>query len=147
VQYQLRSPNSESEWKAYYQLRWQVLRAPWQQPPGSEKDQLEKTAIHRMIIDKQQRVLAIGRLHFTDNNSAQIRYMAVLPDNENRGLASKILDSLEQVAINKNRKRIFLHARENARGFYLKQGYSVVEASHTLYNSIKHYLMEKTFLN
>ena len=30
------SPSQEHEWKAYFQLRFDVLREPWNQPPGSE---------------------------------------------------------------------------------------------------------------
>ena len=36
----IRSPSQTSEYNAYYSLRWQVLRAPWKQAKGSEKDEL-----------------------------------------------------------------------------------------------------------
>ena len=47
--WQLTRPVSPDQWQAYYQLRWQVLRAPWQQTPGSEQDELEAQAHHFML--------------------------------------------------------------------------------------------------
>lgn len=35
---------SDENFEEYYYLRWKVLRKPWNQPIGSEKDELEKTA-------------------------------------------------------------------------------------------------------
>jgi len=137
-----REPQTAKEWLAYYDLRWRVLRAPWQQPKGSEKDELEDTAIHRMIVDNNM-VIAIGRLHFIDDGTAQIRYMAVDADYEKQGLGKQILFSLEQTAKQQQINKILLHARENATGFYEKHGYTCIKPSHTLYGEIKHFLMEK----
>ena len=49
----LRSPATPDEWQRYYHLRWQILRAPWQQPPGSERDDLEAQAYHLMLLTEQ----------------------------------------------------------------------------------------------
>lgn len=96
-----------------------------------------------MIVNERQDIIAVGRIHFTDKNTAQVRYMAVSPEYQGQGHGSMVLNALEQEAVKHNTRKIFLHARENAKGFYLNRGYSIVEPSHTLYNSIKHYLMEK----
>ena len=138
-----RESESPEEWFAYYDLRWRVLRAPWNQPRGSEKDELEDEAIHRIIVDDNQMVVAAGRIHFTSSQTAQIRYMVVAQDYERQGLATTILNSLEQAALMNNCSNIILHAREDALGFYQKRGYTTIEPSHTLYNKIKHYLMRK----
>jgi len=73
----LRSPQSADEFAQYYQLRWQILRKPWQQVLGSEQDERELQSIHRMIIDEAGKVLAVGRLEQCSPNQGQIRYMAV----------------------------------------------------------------------
>ena len=44
-------PSIDAEWQAYFDLRWQVLRAPWNQPRGSEQDGLEDTSEHALIRD------------------------------------------------------------------------------------------------
>lgn len=137
-----REPRTSEEWRAYYNLRWQVLRAPWQQPRGSEKDELDDEALHHMIIDNQQ-VIAVGRVHFIDTHTAQIRYMAVDPEYEKRGYGKQLLLSLEKSVKENNIHEIILHARESVTGFYEKQGYIIIKPSHTLFKKIKHYLMVK----
>ena len=92
------SPRSEAEWNGYFDLRWRVLRAPWQQPRGSEKDDRELESDHLMIVGKDSRPLAIGRLHLNSPTEAQIRFMAVDPAAQGCGLGGAILQGLEQRA-------------------------------------------------
>src|SRR5437764_2153978 len=80
------SPQSQGEWDGYFDLRWRVLRAPWQQPRGSEKDDIEAESQHLMIAGKDSRPLAIGRLHFNTPAEAQVRFMAVDPSAQGHGL-------------------------------------------------------------
>ena len=138
----IRSPSQESDYDAYYSLRWQVLRAPWKQAKGSEKDELEDNAVHRIAI-LEDNVIACGRLHFIDKTTAQIRYMAVAKDFMKKGFGSRILASLEDAARDNNCETIFLHAREASVSFYKKRGYQLIEKSHLLFNEIQHYKMQK----
>lgn len=137
------SPVTEEEWQAYYHFRWQVLRKPWNQPEGSEKDELENNAIHRMIVNHENQVVAIGRIHFLDDCSAQIRYMAVAPDCEKNGLGTDILRALEEEAKRRQVKTIKLQSRESAVGFYKKFNYRRIKPGHLLYDCIQHFLMTK----
>lgn len=139
---EIAEPTTQQQFEDYFELRWRVLRAPWQQPRGSEKDELENAAVHRMVVEQQQ-VIAVGRLHRVDEETAQVRYMAVDPAHENQGLGKQLLAALESYASKNRVTTIFLHARETVTGFYEKQGYHIVKPSHTLYNEIKHFLMEK----
>lgn len=133
MKWQLITPSTPAQWQSYYQLRYQVLRAPWQQPPGSERDELEQVAEHRMIIDSHGQALAVGRLHFltppdTDNPplavlQAQVRYMAVAEAARGQGLGAVVLDALEQAALAKGCQQIVLNARDSAVEFYRKAGY------------------------
>ncbi|MGB1199815.1 MAG: YiiD C-terminal domain-containing protein [Thalassotalea sp.] len=141
-----RAPKNPQELEKYYQLRWQVLREPWQQAKGSEQDELEAQAIHRLIINESDEVIAVGRLHFTENNSAQIRYMAVAPAFAGQGFGRQIINALEQVAINFGASTIELNAREQALGFYQQLGYQGNKISHLLYGQIKHIAMKKVIM-
>lgn len=143
---EIRQPESDREWQQYYDLRWRLLRAPWQQPRGSEKDELEEAAIHRLaIIDG--RVVAVGRLHLYDPEKVQIRYMAVDEAFQKQSIGKQILSSLESAASElfseKKIKTIELNARENAVAFYQSCGYDVTAPAHTLYGEIKHFIMKK----
>jgi predicted GNAT family N-acyltransferase len=140
----IRAPESPSDWAGYFELRWRVLRAPWGQAPGGERDELERTSIHRMICNADGQVLAVGRLHRLDERRAQIRYMAVTCYLQNNGLGTLILKSLEECAAAMEVARIELHAREPAVPFYQRNGYRVVKRSHLLFGEIQHYLMTKT---
>ena len=40
----VRAPSTEKEFERYRDLRWGILRAPWNQPKGSEVDELESKA-------------------------------------------------------------------------------------------------------
>ena len=140
----VREPGNSDEWRSYYDLRWRILRAPWGQPRGSERDDCESDASHRIILDDSQRAIAIGRLHFPDKQQASIRYMAVDEEHRQQGLGTQILTALETVAREHGALRIQLHARQSAVPFYLKRGYDKLSASHILYNEIQHYLMQKS---
>ena len=94
----LTEPKSEADWKSYFDLRWRVLRAPWNQPRGSERDDQEDESIHLMVCDRDHRALAVGRLHFRSPAEAQVRYMAVDEAFAGRGLGGKVLEELERRA-------------------------------------------------
>ena len=137
-----RAPKSSAEWEAYYELRWRILRAPWQQG-GCDRDETDSTSTHRMACRSDGKVLAVGRLHRLDENSGQIRYMAVENGFERRGIGTLILGALEQAAIDMGIEKMILHARERAVPFYQRRGYTTVESSFLLFGEIQHYLMTK----
>jgi len=140
----LRAPNTVDEFSQYYQLRWQILRKPWQQLLGSEQDDQERNAIHRMIIDEEGKVKAVGRLERASEQQGQIRYMAVDEKAQGQGLGQQIINALELQASVLGMKEICLNARENTLNFYQKIGYENQGYSHTLFDEIKHYRMVKT---
>ena len=137
-------PKSPEEFRKYYNLRYEVLRKPWGQPIGSERDEGEETSIHRMIIDeKKGEVLAVGRLQFNSKDEAQIRYMAVANSYQGQGLGRNIMSSLELIARRNGNKWIILSARENALQFYNNNGYKIVKKTYLLFDEIQHWLMRK----
>lgn len=141
------SPRSERDWERYFDLRWRVLRAPWEQPRGSEKDDHEKDGQHLMICDEHgAEPLAIGRLHFNSRTEAQVRFMAVAPSAQGRGFGSVILHELERRARDAGANSIVLNAREDAQQFYDKHGFSVVGPAPTIFGAVKHVRMRKDLL-
>jgi len=138
----IRSPKTRDEFFRYYDLRWRILRAPWNQPKGSEQDELEGQAIHIIAIDGDK-IVGCGRANFNTEDEAQIRYMAVENQWQGKGIGKLILDELEKRVLEKGAKKIVLHARENVVRFYEKNGYKIIKESHTLFGEIKHFLMEK----
>ncbi len=137
-------PASPGDFEQYYELRWKVLRAPWNQPRGSERDSRDADSTHLMIIDNREIAVAVGRLHFNSTREAQVRYMAVAVEQQRRGFGSRMLQALEQQAVTLGAACIVLDARETALGFYARQGYAAEGSGHMLYNCINHVRMRKT---
>ncbi|TCK18496.1 putative GNAT family N-acyltransferase [Thiogranum longum] len=140
---EIRPPKDACELEAGYALRWEVLRAPWQKPHGSERDELDDSARHYLAIDTQGNILATGRIHSVKASTAQIRYVAVHPDYEKQGLGKQLLAALECNAASNGENHIILHARDNSLAFYLHCGYRVIRQSYLLFDVIQHYEMEK----
>ena len=140
------TPVTPAEFEAYYLLRWQVLRKPWGQPKGSEKDELENTSFHLMAVIESGKICGVCRLDFIDDSTGQIRYMAVRPDMQGQGVGHGLIEKAELHAQEKGLHRIFLHSRASACDFYKQQGYTILEKSYLLFNEIQHFNMEKQLI-
>ena len=121
--FEIRSPTSEEEWERYDNFRWEVLRKPLKMSHIPLKDNLEEASIHLMGVTSEGKVLACGRLHLNTSYEAQIRYMGVSEDLRRSGIGSKMIEKLEEEAINQGANQIMLNARENAVAFYKSLGY------------------------
>lgn len=139
----IRSPATEAEFEAYYRLRWKILREPWNQPEGSEKDNRETEALHLAAWDDSGALLGVGRLHRVTARSGQIRFMAIEPAQRGQGIGTAILQELENIAIRSGFEEVILNAREEAVSFYRANGYEVVRSSHKLFGVIPHFEMRK----
>jgi len=136
-------PSSEKDFELYYDLRWQILRKPWGQPRGSEKDELEDKSIHAMVCNENGIPIGVGRAHFNSKDEGQIRFMAVDEKWQGKGIGGMILTYLEEKIKAKDAKFIVLNARDLAIKFYEKHGYEIVKEAHTLFDVIPHYKMKK----
>lgn len=123
-------------------LRYEVLRKPWNQTRQSVTDDFEEIAINA-YIEKDGEIIACGRLQNNGNGIGQIRYMAVNNVFQGKGLGKLIVAKLEDEAKRMQLKTIELQARENALDFYKSQGYILIETSFKLWGIIQHYLMSK----
>jgi len=139
---EVRTPRTGQEWQRYYALRWAVLRTPWG-VDGPDREEDEDRSIHRLLIAGDGEVLAVGRLHRLDEQTGQIRFMAVAQGHERKGYGSRLLRSLEKAARDIALDTVILQARENALPFYEHHGYELVEKSFLLFDAIQHYLMRK----
>ena len=145
--FNVRAPQSKTEFEHYYDLRWRILRAPWQQPRGSERDPHEDNAIHAMALNDAGQIIGVARLHQINNTTAQIRYMAVEDRWQGRGIGDALLRYLEEQARTLGVWLIKLNAREDNVGFYTKRGYQISGPGHLLFGEIKHQKLEKRLDN
>jgi predicted GNAT family N-acyltransferase len=136
-------PQTDQQFEAYYLLRFEVLRKPWDQPRGSEKDSQENECIHFMAVNRADEVLGVCRLQFNSAEEAQLRYMGVKENTQGIGLGKMLISHAETIASRKGAKYMILQAREIAVPFYKKCGYEIVEKSFLMWDEIQHYLMRK----
>ncbi|CAN5903709.1 hypothetical protein BH11BAC7_BH11BAC7_31630 [soil metagenome] len=139
----LREPVSQEDFEKYYLLRWEVLRKPWNQLRGSEKDEHEATSFHVMALNDAGECVGVSRLQFNSPEEAQVRFMGVRDDQQGKGVGKELMHYLEGKAKEKAAKKIMLQARENAVSFYLSIGYVMIEKSFLLWGLIQHFKMEK----
>ena len=145
--YTVRQPETKTEFKDYYHLRWKLLRAAWHQPEGSEFDDIETSCFHVIAIDTEDTIIGVARLQFNSESEAQIRYMAVSPAFERNGIGHSMICYMEDLAMRTGHHNMILNARESAVGFYKKLGYEVTGKSYLLFDEIQHYKMQKHLLS
>lgn len=136
-------PATEEQLKMYYDLRYQILRKPWNQPYDSTFDEWEKNSVHALMVDEKGNAIAAGRLQINSADEGQVRSMAVKESEQGRGHGKKMLQWLETEAARRNMKHIVLDARDGAVEFYSKNGYVIEGDSYTLFGSIVHFRMKK----
>jgi len=136
-------PSTEAELTAHYESRYETLRLPWGQPPGSEREGLENDNILASAINNSGQVIGVARMLPLGTDAVQIRSMGVSNRARGQGVGKALLAFLETKARNRGIIRIVLQARENAVHFYQAAGYTVLEESYLLWGVIQHYKMEK----
>jgi ribosomal protein S18 acetylase RimI-like enzyme len=141
---EIRTPNSDMEWQNYYDLRYRILRKPWAQLLGSERNEGDATGIHLAIFENRI-IKAIARLDISGEHTGQVRFVAVETNEQGKGFGKLIMDEAEKISKERGDRKMILHARETALNFYHKLGYKLVEKSHLLFGEIQHFLMEKEF--
>jgi GNAT superfamily N-acetyltransferase len=139
---EIRSPKTDKEWVEYYDLRYRVLRQPWNQPIGSERNEGDARQQHS-ALNKAINLFAIGRLDQCEGEKRQIRFMAVEKNVQGSGYGKKLMLEMEKYCSNHKVNEIILHARESAIPFYEKLSYQLQEPSYKLFGEIQHYLMSK----
>jgi len=138
----IRQPSKEEEFEAMYELRWRVLRKPWNQPKGSEKDDLENQSFPFIAIS-DEKIIGTARLQKNSEIEGQIRYLAINEEYRNQKIGRDLILFIEWYASKKNCSYLKLNARKTAHGFFIKQGYEIVGEGPTLFNEIEHYVMKK----
>lgn len=140
--YKVQIANNQNTINQIIDLRYAVLRKPWDKPRETATDDLELNSVNA-YIEQDEEVIACGRIQDNGNGLGQIRYMAVHSNHQGKGLGKLIVAKLEEEAKRIGLKTIELQARENALEFYKSQGYTVKETSFKLWDIIQHYLMTK----
>ena len=91
---EIREPQTESEWRDYYDLRYRVLREPLGKERGSERNEGDAAGIHFALYDGEI-LKAIARLDQSGDKITQVRFVAVEDNQQGKGYGRLIMQATE----------------------------------------------------
>ena len=123
LQLDIREVNNQQELAEMFDQRWLVLRLPLGMEKGSERDNHEDTAVH-LVGMCDRKIIASARLRELSPELGSISYVAVLPEFQNQGIGTRLMEELITKAQAKNLKTLRLKSRINAIKFYQRIGFT-----------------------
>jgi predicted GNAT family N-acyltransferase len=133
--------HGSEQYKQMLKLRDDILRKPL--GLNFTKEELEKEKDYLLIgAYEDDKMLACCMLVEENSKTVRLRQMAVLNDLQGKGIGKALMIFAENLARDRGYKKITMHARKIATGFYEKMGYVKVGPEFQEI-TIPHYLMEK----
>jgi len=129
------------EYDQMVDLRMKVLRIPLGLTLTKEELETEKENILLGCFEDEV-LVGCCMLVKTEPKTVRLRQMAVLEGVQGKGIGKLLMIYAENVAKEEGNKKIVMHARKTAIGFYEKLGYSL-NGEEYLEVGIPHYDMEK----
>ena len=129
------------EYKEMIRLRDEILRKPLGLSFESTELEKEKSNLHIAAYEDDQ-MLGCCMLVEEAPHTVRLRQMAVINDLQGKGIGRALMQFAENLARDRGYKKITMHARKNAVGFYEKMGYRK-KGEEFEEITIPHYVMEK----
>jgi N-acetylglutamate synthase-like GNAT family acetyltransferase len=123
--YTIKSPVTREEFKAYYALRYRVLREPWGHPKGTEKDDYEPISEHFMAFGEKGDVVGVAKLYEKSEGVGHISHLAVAPEHQHKGVGHLLLETVEQRARARGFRIIGTMARATSTSYFERSGFHV----------------------
>jgi N-acetylglutamate synthase-like GNAT family acetyltransferase len=129
------------EYQQMVNLRNEILRKPLGLTFDSVELEREKEDV-LMGAFEEDKLLGCCLLTRVDDRTMRLRQMAVPSGMQGKGIGRALMIFCENVARDMGYKRLIMHARKTALGFYEKLGYNVY-GDEFMEITIPHYIMEK----
>ncbi len=134
--------HGSKEYQQMVDLRMEILRKPL--GLGFTPDELAKEKDDILIgAFDEEKLLACCLLTKIDNKCIKLRQMAVQNNLQGKGIGASMMSFAELVARDKGFKKLSMHARKTAVGFYEKLGYKTTGDEFEEV-TIPHFVMEKS---
>lgn len=121
----IKSPVTRDDFKAYYALRYKVLREPWGHPKGTEKDDYEPISEHFMAVNEKGEVVGVAKLYEKSAGVGHISHLAVAGEFQHKGVGHLLVQTVEARARERGFRSIGSMARVTATKFFERYGYRV----------------------
>ncbi len=132
------------EYRQMVQLRNDILRKPL--GLTFEQDELEKEMGDILIgAFEEERMLGCCMLIETEPGTVRLRQMAVSNNLQGKGIGRALMQFAENIARDRGFKKITMHARKSATGFYEKLGY-FISGGEFEEVTLPHVVMEKRLI-
>ena len=122
----IKTPATPDEFKAYYALRYKVLREPWGHPRGTEKDDYEPISEHFMALNEKGKVVGVVKLHEKAEGVGHVSHLAVAPEYQHKGVGHLLLQTVEQRARAHGFRTLGTMARVTATVYFQRYGFRIV---------------------
>ena len=133
--------SKDTRYQAVWELREEVLRKPLGMSLKNEDLSKDHTDVI-FIAETGAEDIGCLMLHEHDSEVIQFRQMAVYDKWQGRSIGRQLILAAELLCRQKEYRKIILHARSTAIGFYASLGYMAVGDEFTEVG-IAHYIMEK----
>jgi len=133
--------HGSKEYQQMVDLRFQILRKPLGLS-FSEEDLAAETEDILLGCFEDDSLEACCVLTKTDPKTVRLRQMAVSANLQGKGIGRVLMSFAENVARDHGFRRLTMHARKSAVGFYEKNGYRICSDEFNEV-TIPHYVMEK----
>ncbi|HEX2607177.1 MAG TPA: GNAT family N-acetyltransferase [Flavisolibacter sp.] len=133
--------HGSKEYQQMIKLRDDILRKPLGMSFTPDELESEKDNLLMAAYEDDQ-MLGCCMLVEEEPGTVRLRQMAVLNDLQGKGVGKALMQFAENLARDRGYKRITMHARKNALGFYEKMGYKKFGKEFEEI-TIPHYVMEK----
>jgi len=133
--------HGSKEYKQMVALRMEILRKPLGLSFTEDELAKEKDDILIGAFD-EDKILACCLLTKVDNATIKLRQMAVQNNLQGKGIGASMMSFAETVARDKGYRKLMMHARNTAIGFYEKFDFKVKGAEFIEVN-VPHHVMEK----
>ncbi len=130
------------EYQQMVNLRNEILRKPLGLSFSAGDLEREKDDI-LMGAFEDDRLLGCCLLTRMDDGTVRLRQMAVPNSMQGKGVGRALMIFAENIARDLGYRKLCMHARKTAAGFYEKLGYAVA-GDEFMEVTIPHYIMEKT---
>ena len=122
----IKTPTTREEFKAYYGLRYKVLREPWGHPKGTEKDDYEPISEHFMAVDEQSgEVVGVVKLYEKAPGVGNISHLAVANEHQHKGIGKLLVNAVEIRARERGFKTLGAMSRVTATAYFERHGFHV----------------------
>ncbi|GAB4496299.1 MAG: hypothetical protein OHK0052_05990 [Anaerolineales bacterium] len=122
----IKTPVTKEDFKAYYALRYQILREPWGQPKGSEKDDYEAISEHFMAVDEATgEVVGAVKLFEKASDVGHFSHLVIARARQRQGIGRLLLAAVEARAKALGFHSLGTMTSVTATNYFEKLGYQI----------------------